>query len=198
MRDLHPALAAYLATRPEAIIVHTLIWITARDRVTGAPESIGLWSGLDHQQFDIGGIRTYLGAGNILGLDKITYGSGLTVRMHKFTFSAISPELEQAVRGYDVRLAPVEIHGMVIDPVYNVIVGAPWLALRGLTDELPIRTPSVGGEGGIEMQVASASRSLTRTLSLKRGDASQQRRGGDRFRRYAEISGTVTVPWGEN
>lgn len=197
MRILPAAVASYLSARPDAVRVHTLVWITAKNRTTGLPESLGLWTGFDHQQIDVGGLRDYYGAGNILGLDRITYGSGLDVRMHTITLAAISPEVEQAVRGYDARLAPVEVHGLLIDPVQNAIVGAPWLALRGWVDEVEIRTPAVDGEGGIDLRIASASRALTRTLSLKRGDASHQQRGGDRFRRYAEISGTVAVAWGE-
>lgn len=197
MRALPPALAAYLAARPGAVRVHGLVWITARNRLTGGPETLGLWNGPDAQVFDIGGPRTYHGAGSILGLDRITYGSGLDVRMHTLTLSAISPEVEQAVRGYEARLAPVEVHGLVIDPSTNAVVGAPWTMLRGWVDAVEITTPGVGSEGGIVLRLASATRALTRTLSLKRGDASQQLRQGDRFRRYAEISGTATVAWGE-
>lgn len=197
MRVLPAAVTAFLQSRPDAVIARTLLWITARNRATGLPESIGLWSGYDHQQFDIGGLRDYYGAGNILGLDRITYGSGLEVRMHTFTLAAISPEVEQAVRGYDARLAPVEVHGVLYDPVTNQMVGTPWMALRGWVDEVEIRTPAAGGEGGIDLRVASSARALTRTLSLKRGDSSQQLRSGDRFRRYAEISGTSSVSWGE-
>lgn len=197
MRSLPAAVASFLSARPDAVRVHTLVWITGQDRATGLPQSIGLWNGLDNQQFDVGGLRDYYGAGNILGLDRINYGTGLDARMHTLTLAAISPEVEQAVRAYDARLAPVEVHGLLIDPLYNTIVGTPWLALRGWVDEVEIRTPAVGGEGGIDLRIASASRALTRTLALKRGDASQQLRGGDRFRRYAEISGTATVAWGE-
>lgn len=197
MRALPTQLATFLAARPDALRVHTLLWITARNRATGAAETLGLWSGPDHQQFDIGGPRDYYGAGNLLGLDRITYGTGLDVRMHTISLSALSPEVEQAIRGYDARLAPVEVHGLVVDPVANAMIGTPWLALRGWIDEVEIRTPAAGGEGGIDLRIASASRALTRTLSLKRGDASHQRRSGDRFRRYAEISGSVSVAWGE-
>lgn len=197
MRVLPPALATFLASRPGAVRAHGLVWITARNRLTGGPETLGLWNGPDTQIFDIGGTRTYHGAGSILGLERITYGSGLDVRMHTLTLSAISPEVEQAVRGYEARLAPVEVHGLVIDPVTNAVVGAPWTILRGWVDAVEITTPGVGSEGGIALRLASATRALTRTLSLKRGDASQQLRSGDRFRRYAEISGTVTVAWGE-
>lgn len=197
MRALPSQLAAFLATRPGAVRVHGLIWITARDRLTGSTATLGLWNGPDTQAFDIGGLRTYYGAGSILGLERIVYGSGLDVRMHTFTLAAISPEVEQAVRGYEARLAPVEVHGLVIDPVTNAVVGAPWVMLRGWVDEVEITTPGVGSEGGIALRIASATRALTRTLSLKRGDASQELRQGDRFRRYAEISGTATVAWGE-
>lgn len=197
MRTLPAPVTSFLSTRPDAVRVHTLVWITAKDRLTGIAESIGLWNGLDHQTFDIGGPRAYLGAGNILGLERITYASGLDVRMHEITFSALSPDIDQAIRAYDARLAPIEVHGLLIDPLTNAMIGAPWMALRGWIDEVIITTPSVGGEGSVSVKIASAARALTRTLSLKRGDASQQRRGGDRFRRYAEISGTGGDPWGE-
>jgi hypothetical protein len=198
MRTLPAPLATFLAARPDALNVKALIWITARNRTTGLPETLGLWNGFDNQAFDIGGtIRNYFAIGSLLGLDRITYGSGLQVRMHTFSLSAISPEVEQAVRGYDARLAPVEVHGVVFDPVTNTMVGTPWLTLRGWVDEVEIRTSAAGGEGGIDLRVASAARALTRTLSLKRGDSSQQLRSGDRFRRYAEISGTASVAWGE-
>lgn len=198
MRALPAPLATFLAARPDAVRVSTLLWITARNRTTGAAEALGLWNGLDNQAFDIGGtLRSYYAAGSLLGLDRITYGSGLQVRMHTFSLAAIAPEVEQAVRGYDARLAPVEVHGVVFDPVTNTMIGTPWLALRGWVDEVEIRTPAAGDEGGIDLRVASAARALTRTLSLKRGDGSQQLRAGDRFRRYAEISGTASVAWGE-
>ena len=197
MRTLPAQVVAFLSARPDAVRVHTLVWITARDRLTGVAESIGLWNGLDNQSFDIGGPRMYVGAGSILGLESITYASGLEARMHEITFSALSPEIDQAIRAYDARLAPVELHGLLIDPLTNAMIGTPWLALRGWIDEVNITTPAVGGEGSVASKIASAARALTRTLSLKRGDASQQRRGGDRFRRYAEISGTGGVPWGE-
>ena len=54
-----------------------------------------------------------------------------------------------------------------------------------------------GGEGGVELRIASAARALTRKLELKRSDASHRLRSGDRFRRYAEISGSVSTAWGE-
>lgn len=198
MRTLPAPLASFLAARPDGLRVNGLIWITARNRASGLAETVGFWNGWDHQQFDIGGtIRDYYAAGSLIGLDRITYGTGLQVRMHTITFSAISPEVEQAVRGYDTRLAPVEIHNVAFDPVTNTMIGTPWRILKGWVDELPIRTPAAGGEGSIDMRIASSSRALTRTLSLKRGDASQRLRGGDRFRRYAEISGTTSDPWGE-
>lgn len=197
MRSLSPDIVAYLGTRPDAIRVHTLIWLSARNRATGGVEAVGFWDGLDPRQIDIGGLRTYVGAGTLIGLDRITYGTGLDVRMHTITLAAISPEVEQAIRGYDARFAPVEVHGLLVDPLHNTIVGAPWLALRGWIDEVAIRQPAVDGEGGVDLKIASAARALTRTLSLKRSDASQQLRSGDRFRRYAEISGSVSVAWGE-
>jgi hypothetical protein len=48
-----------------------------------------------------------------------------------------------------------------------------------------------------EVTVASQTRDLTRGLRLKKSDESHQLRSGDRFRRYADVSGKVKVWWGQ-
>lgn len=66
-----------------------------------------------------------------------------------------------------------------------------------MVDEMEVTTDPGSGETRCEVTVASSARYLTRTLTLKRSDASQSRRLGDRFLRYADVSGEVDVYWGE-
>lgn len=50
MRSLAPEILTLLQRR-QGLLTHVLLWITAQNRSTGAPESIGLWTGADHQDF---------------------------------------------------------------------------------------------------------------------------------------------------
>ena len=58
-------------------------------------------------------------------------------------------------------------------------------------------TSEPGGAPECVLEVVSETRVLTRGLALKKSDESQRTRGGDRFRRYGDISGAVPVYWGE-
>ncbi|MFE3839657.1 hypothetical protein ABNX41_21770, partial [Rhodobacteraceae bacterium PA1-206B] len=75
MRTLPAAVAAHLAAR-KPLLVHQLLWISARNRTSGAVETLGLWTGEDHQSITVGGqSRTYYGAGAVLGIDPVTQRS---------------------------------------------------------------------------------------------------------------------------
>lgn len=198
MRDFAPATAAFLAARPTALRANVLIWITARDRVTGLPETLGLWDGPDHENIVVNGVsRAYFGAGSILGLESLVYGSVLDVRLATLKLSQISDEVEQAIRGYDARLASIEVHRIIWDSVTNTMQGPAHRILNGQIDAIVIDTPAEDSSGGVTVTIASAARALTRTLALRRDDESQRRRGDDRIRRYATLSGVVSTPWGE-
>lgn len=196
MRSYDANTAAYLAGET-AIVSHVLIWIAAKNRSTGATESIGFWSGDDHQDFTINGqTRTYYGAGDVLDVPPITYEAGLTVRMHTFGLASLAPEVAMLLRGYEPRLAPVEVHRVLFYSSTGAQAADPHRVLAGWIDEAQIDTPAIGGTGGATITVASSARGLTRTLPICKSDAQLQLRSGDRFRRYADVSGAVDVFWG--
>lgn len=196
MRSFDPATAAAIAA--PSIVARALIWIRARDRVSGAEQALGLWTGDDSAQFTINGqSRSYAGAGALLSIDPIISQSGLLVRMSRITLSPLAPEVAQAIRGYDPRLAPVEIHRALFSPDTFNLVAEPHRVFSGWIDELVINTPEVGGEATVEVTLASSARALTRGLPIKKSDETQKRRSGDRFRRWADISAAVDVYWGE-
>lgn len=174
-----------------------LVWITGKNRTTGADETMGLWTGPEDRSFTVGGVaRTYRGVGQIIEVPPIKSRAGLTVQMHTLRLSATSPEVEAAMRLYDPRLGPVEIHVARFEPTTGALLGID-RAYRGRIDKAPINTPAKGKQGGgVALSVASAARSLTRPLTLKKSDASQRRRSDDRFFRHADVAGRVERWWG--
>lgn len=191
-----PTLAAFQSRTD--VMNRILFWVTARNRTTGLPEELGLWNGGYDRTFTIGGdTRAYVGAGALMQVPPLVYQVGLSVRMQRLSLSPIDATVAALIRTYDCRLAPIEIHRATFDPITTQLVSEPHRLFKGLIDELEVTTDPKG-ETRCEVTVASSARYLTRTLTLKRSDASQQLRTGDRFLRYADVSGDVDVYWGEN
>lgn len=204
MRILDPTSAAYLAARSGVASRH-MVHVIARNRTTGAQEALGLWQGDDHLSVAIGGaMRSYFGAGALIGVEPIRAGIGLEVRMLQLGLSPLTPEVTQLLRGYDARLAPVEVHRALLSLETGQLIAEPIRVFRGWVDEVRIRTGAVSGTGDASgtgeatVTLASAARSLTRALTLTRSDAEMRRRSSaDAFRRYTDIAGEVGVWWGE-
>ncbi|OHC52150.1 MAG: hypothetical protein A3D16_08640 [Rhodobacterales bacterium RIFCSPHIGHO2_02_FULL_62_130] len=174
------------------------MWVQARNRSTGATETMGLWTGEEDRDFSIeGGTRTYHGAGALLGLDQIVMQTGLTVRMQRVSLAPIAAEVAQMLRGYDAGLAPAEIHRALFDPMSGDLIAEPKRLWKGVIDTAPIHTAEIGGQSTVDVALASAARALTKGLSLTKSDAVQSLRGGDRFRRYQDVTGKVSTVWGE-
>ncbi|WP_136685707.1 hypothetical protein [Falsirhodobacter xinxiangensis] len=197
MRAIPAAIAAARAERA-GIISHHLVWVRAKDRETGAASPIGFWTGDDHREFTVGGAsRLYYGAGGLLALDQIVQGVGMEVRQHQISLSGIAPEVELAIRGYEVRLAPCEIHRAEFSTETGALLAAPEMVVDGEVDAVTITTPQIGGEATVGMRVLSNAALLTRPLAIKRSDESLRARApNDAFLQYAKISGSKGDPWG--
>lgn len=182
----------------EAIVARILIWAVARNRTTGLPEALGLWTGAEDRSFTIAGdARTYHGAGAVMEVAPLVAESGLTVRMQRLVLSPISEAVATLIRTYDARFAAIEIHRALFDPVTTALVAEPHRVFKGIIDEVELPIDPDSGETRCEVTVASSARYLTRTLTLKRSDESQRLRSDDRFLRYADVSGEVDIYWGE-
>ena len=197
MRTYSTATAAYFASR-SAFTGHVLVWLQARNRSDGTDETIGFWTGADHQDFVIRGqTRTYYGAGALLAMDPLRRQTGLKVRSQRISFSQVAPEVMMAVRGYDPRHCPVEVHRALFDPLTEQLIDEPHMILRGYLDKLKLPTPEKGKSGSITFEVATAGRALTKPVSRYRSDASLRARAPqDGFRKYASLADTVEVKWG--
>lgn len=195
MRDLDPALLTLLRARTGVKAV-LLLWLVSKDRGTGADVAQGFVSGDEDLTVTIGTSRTYAATRGALTSDAVVSETGMQVRMHTVHLSAISAETDTALRVNDPRFGLAELHRIVIDPATGAAAGPPVLLFRGVVDQAPIRTPEKGGRASVTLTLAASTRDMTRGLSLKWSDASQQRRSADRFLRYADVSGEVDVWWG--
>jgi hypothetical protein len=198
MRDIPAAVQAHRETRAGTVI-HYLIWVTGRNRNTGAEESAGFWTGDTTQDITIGGsARTYVAAGAVLNIEPIRSGTGLDVRYHDISLSPYSAAVQAAVRQYDARLAPMEIHEAEYDPVTRTLLAEPHRVFLGEINEISEEQPAVGGEARLTVSAASAARRLTVVPSLFKSDsAMKQRSATDTFRAHVDIQGSYKLVWGE-
>lgn len=197
MRSYDTATLGLLGSR-RGLVVQRLVQIAARNRSTGLAETLALCTGVDDLTLFIDGEAvTYLAVGALLQADPITAGVGLDVRLHQLHLAAVSPEVEGLVKAYDTRFAPVKIHRAFFDPQTRNLAGTPQRVFRGMVNSIEFPTAEPGGNPSCTVEVASETRVLTRTLATKKSDDSHRARGGDRFRRYGDVSGVVPVYWGE-
>jgi hypothetical protein len=197
-------LAALTGARDGALVPRQFVWFTAKALDTGAPVTLGLWTGDEDINISvISGVtglpeaRTYFGANN-LTIGEIARTSDLTIQTVRIILSQIATAAQQLVRGYDLRLAQVEIHDMAFSTVSRQPVSAPEIAFLGVVDAAPIKTPSVGQDGDITLSCVSAAISmLERPNTVKSSYEGQKRRNGDEWGLYSSTIATWTIPWGQ-
>lgn len=197
MRDFGSPINDHL-TSLEGVVPRHLVWVEAKNRVTGATETQGFWNGGVDRDFTVEGVtQTYAASGALLNVGSIKGEVGLKVQYYDIVLSGIPTEVQEAINLYDLRLAPIKIHTVFFDPVKNVVIGDPQRILKGTVDEVRDSTPKPGGNRNVTLKIADATRDLTRTLTAKKSDADQRRVSAtDRGREYATVSGAVPVWWG--
>lgn len=206
MRTLDtPTIAAI--QNEEAIAPFNLVWIEAKDRGSGNLHGIGFWNGLDTVDIQVVDpntgmaiMRTYNGAGSLLEVPALPLESDLTIRTIRIVLSQIDGAVQLAVRGYDAKHAPLQIHRGFFNVETMLPVGPAVPRFIGWVNAMNINTPSVNGEGSVELSCVSHSRLLTKTNPLRRSDEQQRLRSGDRFRRHTDVAGEwlQNIHWGEN
>ena len=196
--------AALTGARDKGLVPRRFVWITGKDLASGAPASIGLWTGDDDINITItSGVtglpeaRTYYGGLN-LQVSPIPRTADLTIQTVTITIGQIAPAVQQLVRGYDLRLAPIEIHDMSFDTGTRLPSAAPEIAFLGVADGAPVKTPAVGQDGDIEISAISAAIAmLERTNPAKSSYEGQKRRSGDEFGLYSSTVANWQIPWGQ-
>lgn len=201
MKNLAPAILTSRQAR-DAVSTHLLVWISARNRSTGELESIGLWTGPDHQSFSINGVpRIYYGAGAIEGFGVIRRQPGYEVRTQELRLSALAPEVITAVEAYDSRHCPVEVRLAEFNPRTDQLLAEPRVEFKGFINkaDLDEEAEDEDGEGAATyvLELVSSAHALTETSTHKFSDASQRQvNAGDGIYRYVNIL-NADVWWGE-
>lgn len=178
---------------------HVLLWLSARNRETGDIETIGLWTGDDHQVIMIGGEeRLYYGAGAVIDPGILRAAAGLEVRYHRVTVPPILDEVRKALRGYDPRRAPVELHVCPMDIDSGAPLGPPVRVFKGTIEEAPEKRGPDGTPASREIVMASPARALTIGVPILKSQAALELRDPtDRGREHTDTVADRTIPWGE-
>ncbi|TMV07319.1 hypothetical protein [Arenibacterium halophilum] len=180
------------------IVAHQLVWITAVNTATSLEETLGVWTGEDDITLTIDGAsRGYIGAGGLITIDPIVASKGLGVRMQQIYLSPAAPEMEDIVKGYRTRLAPIEIHRVLFRADTRERVGFSHRLFRGFINAVEFPISPSGGEASCIITAASETQALTRALPSKKSHQTFTANGGDDFRQYGDTSGSVPVYWGE-
>ena len=197
MRIFGAATAAHLAARGD-MLTHALVWIEAVNLETELVEGLGLWTGDYDLSVSIGGAqRTYIGAGDVLKPEPVVAGTGIVVRTYQVALAGASERVQDIVKGYRTRFAPIEVHRAHFRPDTEAMLDTPERVFRGLINSPEVPTVPAGGETAVLLSCVTKTRELTRTLSKKKSAQAQQARGGDQIRRYGTIADAVPIYWGE-
>lgn len=197
MRTFGSNIASSLALR-KPVVSRLLFWITAMEYGTNTPHSLGFWDGDDHQNFTINSVsRLYYGAGQIMNIEDLTIQAGFDIKSWKVTFSGLSDEVELAIRQYNARFAPIEVHQVFFNPDNMNMLDTPEIVYDGMLNSLSFEKEGLGGSYKATLELTSDARILTQTLPLRRSDEAYKRRSGDRMFRYAAMTESTKVFWGQ-
>lgn len=179
-----------------------LVWIEAKNRDTGGVEAAGFWTGVEDLQFSVEGeLRDYRGVAGLIGMRPVTSRPGL-VQEQELVFAGNSAEVEAVLRGYEPRLAPIQVHVARFDTGTGALIAVDrWV--KGVIAGAPRSIPAQNQPGSQwSLRIAPRLRAMTRPLPTRRSDASQRRRllpdgvTPDAFFKFADIVEQVDRSWG--
>ncbi|GGA63951.1 hypothetical protein [Pelagibacterium lentulum] len=184
MKTISTANQAALAAR--RLLPRDFLTITARNRETGEPETVGFWSDLGNVTalvFDpdtrTPALRSFYGAGSLISISDIPAVAGITVQRVTILMSQLDELVEQAVRLYDIKQARVEIHTGLLDPDSRKLIDPAEPLFVGFVDQVEIKTPRENEVGGVTISCTSHTQELARTNPETRSHEDQKRRNAN-------------------
>lgn len=193
--------AALQKARTRGIVTRDFVWLRARHRETGALETTGICSEavavtVDVIRPDTGAVvsRTYQPGAGLMSIPPIPATLKLEERRLRLTFSRLSPAIINAVRAYDVKGQPVQIHRALYDPDSMRQVDPAHCRFDGFVLSARIRRPKVGNEGVIVVEITDHSASL-KANPIKISREFFRERDGDRGGDY--VDAYMRTVWGQ-
>lgn len=201
-RNISAENAAALAER--RLVPRDFLWIIARDRSDGGPQTVGFWSGVGdvtgqiiHPDTGLTVNRTWYGTGTLISIGAIPMVSNVTVQTVPIVMNQIDDLVQQAVRLYDMKQARVEIYRGLLDPGTRALVAPAFCRFVGFVDEVEIKTPSENEAGSVTLSCNSHTQELMRSNPDTRSDSSQRLRSAtDNFFQDAATVGEWEFFWG--
>ena len=175
MRAISSANNTALAGR--LLVARDFLWLVARDRDDGSPQSVGFWS-------DAGDVsaavvspdtglevtRSWYGSGTLIAIDDVPLVADVTVQRIRIMVSQIDELVQQAVRLYDCKQARVEIYRGLFNSSTRQMVAAAFCRFVGFVDAIEIRTPAEGAEaGGISLTCTGHTQEMKAFLDANPG-----------------------------
>lgn len=196
--------AEIAALSARSAVKRNFVWFTGRNRATNELEEVGFWNDVGLKTVEVvAGLsgeleeRTYLGSGSLINVGDIPRTADISVRRVRIVLSPLSAEIEAAIRGYDPKGQPVEIHRGLLDLDTRELVAPPKALFIGFVTGAPISTPAEGGVAAAGLECISATFELLHGRHSVRSDAwLQSRAPGDRFYRYTGVAADWEIPWG--
>ena len=189
---------SYLVGHP-GIQIAAFVIIKPKTFVTAIETPICWWTGPYDAAFNLDGVsRTFVGSRGLLSVDlaPMVYGLGFGVNTWQFGVGIADEDTDAEIRGYDYRLAPVEVYRGIFDGLTNTLVETPHRMLKGRAQSAPI-VESEDGSVKCMFTVSTAAIDLTRNMPDKMGDAFLRTRAPtDSFFQYTAVSGTFPQKWG--
>jgi len=179
---------------------HVLLLIEPLNRQTGATEPMGLWSGDDHQFFNVDGdLQFFFGAGAVIDVPMIRAGVGLDVRRHRVLLPPMLDEVKLALQVYQAAQAPARVWVQPMDIDSGLPRGTPHRVIKGRLERAPETLGKLGDETSTELVISDATRDLTFTQPLFKSDAALRLGDpNDRAREYVDAIGDRAIPWGQD
>lgn len=206
MRDIDPAMLNALVAAPRAgLIPRRLAWFVAKNRDTGAPAEAGVWTGSEDLNISVVSgttlqvvSRPYIGGLALESIGDIPRTSDFTVQTVSVNLSQLASAAQQLFRQYDLRMAQVEIHEVLIDPITRNQIAPAQIVMLGRVDGAPVKTPRRGETGSVVVKVVSDVMSmLTRKNPRKSSHQGQMVRQNDQWGKDSAVVSTWKIPWGQ-
>lgn len=172
----------------------TFIWAEPRDPSSPGIDAVGFWD-------DVGNImvssRVYVGSGTLARVETLSAKSDVTIPNLVVTFSGISTDVINAVRGNEISQARIEVSLGIFDPTTRALEGSLIPRFVGVIDSAEIRTPAAGNTSDIIFTCESISRALTiRNTQTRSGPQQKQRSATDLFYDYTGAQRERTIYFG--
>ena len=192
------------ALEQNALVIRDFIWFKVKNISTGNPHTEGYWSGSGTVEAAVidpetgnSQNRTFVGAGSLIQISEIPLVSNLVVRDVTLELSQVNPNINNLIRGFQVKQGEVQIFRGLFNPDTQEFVAPAEPRFWGFINEVSINTPSEGDFGSVEVNCVSHAQETIRLNTNKRSQGDQQRRqAGDAFFQDVGVVADWNIFWG--